>query len=145
MARTATLAPMSEVDDSRNHGDESRGAAIGRRMRALGMNYTSLGREARGTYRQTVKRAIENDPVVGAGTYELLEATLTRLEQQLGLGEGPDAFVSTEDQLIELEVTNEDGFRVVVKGPIRNADVLREQVRKILSDMSQAKRPPADQ
>lgn len=142
-----TLPVMEQVVEQAGSGEpETRGAAIARRMRALGMNYTSLGREARGMYRQTVKRAIENDPRTEEGTYELLETTLSRVEREWGHTDGPDIVVSTEDQLIEIEAEDtEGGFRFVVKGPVANADVLSAQVAKILADIRVHRRPPDGQ
>lgn len=137
---------MTQVESADPGNSESRGAAVGRRMRALGMNYTSLGKEARGMYRQTVKRAIENHPKVEVATYEILEATLDRLEVQLGHAGGPDVVVSTPEHLIEIEAEDtEGGFKFVVKGTVADADVLSAQVAKILADIRENRRPPTEQ
>lgn len=142
-AAAATLAPMAQMEQSDVPG-ESRGAAINRRMRALGMNFTSLGKEARGTYRQTVKRATEDNPTVEPGTYDILEATLDRLERQLGHAGGPDAVLSTEERLIEFEVSSDAGVRVVVRGPVTDAAALEAAVANLIRDMG-GKRPSGEQ
>lgn len=133
-ALAATLAPMGDADE------ETRGQAILRRMRRIGMTNTSLAKEARGMDRTTVSRAIRDDPTVTDTTYERLEGTLDRIEHELGYG-GPDAVMSTGAGLVEFEV---DGDHVIVKGPVADVDALAALVAKLIRNIRDATPPDVD-
>jgi transcriptional regulator with XRE-family HTH domain len=132
---TDTLAPVTIPPSS---GNKSRGAKIERRMEALTMTVADLAREAgeqgRDMSRKTVYRAFAGEPEVTDRTYKRLENALTRLEQDSGEG-SPDAILSTEQGLIEFEVTGDFGVRVVVKGPIENAAELEKSVARLIRDI----------
>lgn len=126
---------------------ETRGHAATRRMTALGLNYTTLGREAEGLDRQTVRRALADSPQTDRGTWRRIEDALTRLEADTGLAGGPDAVMSTTEGLVEFEVTGDFGVRVVVKGPIGQTDELERSVARLIRDIradDSRKLPPAD-
>jgi len=114
---------------------ETRGERAARRMNALGYNYSSLGKEAGGMNRQTVKRALTDWPKTGATTWRLIESALDRLERSHGMNGGPDAVMSTDEGLIEFEVSGDFGVRVVVKGPIGDADALERSVARLIRDI----------
>lgn len=125
MAATETAAIVLPV------AAETRGQAIERRMLALGMNYTSLGDQAGGLYRQTVKRATEDHPSTRPATYAQLEAALDRIEQETGQNEpglsGPQIVV----------VRLRDGDReVAVEGPVDNLEALEAAADRLLRRMS---------
>lgn len=122
------LTPMTTDEPA-----ETRGKAIRRRMSSLGLNTTGLAIEAK-LDRGTVGRAMKDTPTTQEATYDRIEATLDRLEHELGHG-GPDAVLSTEQGLIEFEVTGDFGVRVVVKGPIENAAELEESVARLIRDI----------
>lgn len=123
-----TLARVT--DDS----DESRGAAIERRMKALGMGPTELSRDAGGVSRKTIYRAMADDESVTDKTYQRLEGALSRVEADAGYG-SPDAVLSTEQGLIEVDVTGDFGVRIVVKAPVENADELEAMVARLIRDI----------
>ncbi|WP_310962102.1 hypothetical protein [Nocardioides terrisoli] len=114
-------------------GAQSRGEAIRRRMRRIGLTNSGLSKES-GVDRKTITRALDDVPQTQTATFERLEWTLDRLENELGHG-GPDAIMSTEVGLIEFEVTGDFGVRVVVKGPIENAAELEESVARLIRDI----------
>lgn len=129
IALAERLAPMTDDDTT----DDSRGGKIKDRMRSIGLTNKAMAKEAR-MDRQTVARAIVNDPATTRTTYERLEGCLDRLERELGHG-APDAVMSTEQGLIEFEVSGDFGVRVIVKGPIENATELEESVARLIRDI----------
>lgn len=114
---------------------ETRGQSAARRMRALGYNNSTFGREAEGMNRETVKRALADSPRTDPATWRRIEQTLDRLERTHGLDDGPDAVMSTDEGLIQFEVTGDFGVRVVVKGPIGDADALERSVARLIRDI----------
>lgn len=128
---TATLAPV-DTDDS-----ETRGQAIGRRMNALGMKAKDLAREA-DRNRSLLYRVLNDEPNVREDSYRAFELALDRMEYDGGLG-GPDAILSTEQGLIEFEVTADAlGLRVVVKGPVEDAAAIEAQVARLIRDVGKS-------
>lgn len=123
-----TLTPVVETN-----GEESRGQAIKRRMEALGMGPADLAKEA-DLSRGAVYRVIADEDGVQNKTYSACERALDRVEYELGHG-GPDAVLSTEQGLIEFEVTGDFGVRVVVKGPMENALELEESVARLIRNI----------
>jgi hypothetical protein len=128
--RAATLTPVGT-------DDETRGQAIGRRMRAIGMNPMDLAGEA-GRNRSLLYRVLKDEANVRDDSYRAFELALDRIEREHGHG-GPDAVLSTEQGLIEFEVTGDFGVRVVVKGPIENAAELEASVARLIRDIRETK------
>lgn len=125
--RAATLSPV--IGDS----EERRGQVVDRRMRNLGMKAKDLAAVA-GASRSLLYRVLRDDDGVREESYRLFERTLDRIEHEHGHG-GPDVVASTEQGLIEFEVSGDFGVRVVVKGPIENAAQLEEQVARLIRDI----------
>lgn len=123
----ATLAPMTDDET------ETRGGAIKRRMEALGMGAGDLAQEA-GISRGQVYRVFRDENNLREQSYTACERALERIEHEHGHG-APEAVISTERGLIEFEVTGDFGVRVVVKGPIENADELEASVARLIRDI----------
>jgi hypothetical protein len=69
-------------------------------------------------------------------TIESFEAALRDLvEHPEDIAEEPTHAVSSPEGLMEFEVTGDFGVRVVVRGPVGNADELEAAAAKILRDM----------
>lgn len=134
MSATALAERLRSV--TTDDAPETRGQAIKRRMLRLGFNQSTFAEETK-VDRGAIGRALRDQPGTSSFTYDRLEAALDRLEHEAGYG-GPDAVLSTEQGLIEFQVTGDFGVRVVVKGPIRNADVLEDQVARLIRDIRTA-------
>ena len=109
--------------------EESRGAAIERRLNALDVGFREF-EDKSGINRKTLKRAIEDDPTVRPNTYELIESWLDRTEaanSPVEEGDGGD--------IVEFRLTGNFGVDVVVKGPIRDQRALEESVARLLREM----------
>ena len=121
----ATLRPMKE----------DRGAAIGRRMKEAGMGPTDLAEYAK-VSRGLVYRVLGDREGVRDNSYTRLEHALDDFERDTGMDEGaPAAVMSTEEGLVEFEVTGDFGVRVVVKGPVRDAMELEASVARLIKDI----------
>ena len=125
--QTATLTPVS------GDGGERRGQVVDRRMRSLGMKAKDLATVA-GASRSLLYRVLRDEEGVREESYRVFENALDRIEREHGHG-GPDAVLSTEQGLIEFEVTGDFGVRVVVKGPIENAVELERSVARLIRDI----------
>lgn len=120
---------------------DPRGKLVERRMQDLGMGPTELAKEA-SVSRALVYRVIGDRDGVSENSYQRIEKALDRLEAEFGPG-GPDAMLSTEQGLVEFEVTGDFGVRVVVKGPVSDANELEAAVARLVRDIRD--RPPVEE
>jgi transcriptional regulator with XRE-family HTH domain len=116
-------------------GNTERAAKIQERLDALGISDREFA-ERSGIDRKALRRAANGESVRGS-TYTAIETWLTRLERETGdlepepLPEGFEYVGDPAERFIAFEV-GEGRTRVVVKGPIRDADLLREQAAKLV-------------
>jgi hypothetical protein len=110
--------------------EETRGAAIDRRLTDLGVGYREF-EERSGINRKTLGRAIHDDPTVRENTYNLIEDWLTATE---AANRGP-ADEGDGADIVEFRLTGNFGVDVVVKGPIRDQRALEESVARLLREM----------
>ena len=113
--------------------DSERGQRIQQRLDALRMTARQFN-EQTGLSRDTLRKAIAGDPSVRANTYEQIETKLDGFEKQAEGFEGLKGR-SPEDDLIEFELSGNFGVRVVVKGPIRDAEALEASVARLIREM----------
>lgn len=114
--------------------DSDRGAEIRRRYEKLGISYREWDKQT-GIARQTLLRAFENAPGTRESTYLAIESELTRLEDAIaGRGQLDVQPISDPDRgLVTFTVEGIYGAKsVVIKGPVENVDLLREQIDKLL-------------
>ena len=105
--------------------DETRGHAIRARRLAHGIKSVSALAKASGVSRDAVTAA--EDGTASTATYERLEAWLDRFEEESGADEPEDPHTVT------FTVEGLYGAaKVVVSGPVENADALRRQVEALL-------------
>jgi len=115
-----------------------RGQGIERRFDALGISDREW-HEQTGIDRKTLRRAIAGEERVRPSTYAAIEQALTKLEQRVGPTPLP---VPPElpPEFVEFDVKGEGGFHVVVKGPVKDAALLREQVGEIIRQIKRAEK-----
>jgi transcriptional regulator with XRE-family HTH domain len=113
-------------------GNTERAAKIQSRLDALGISDREFA-ERTGVDRKALRRAANGEAVRGS-TYVAIETWLTRLERETGdveveeLPEGFEYIGDPRQRFISFEVPD---ARIVVKGPIEDADLLREQAERI--------------
>lgn len=118
--------------DSAPVGNTERAAKIRERLDALGISDREFA-ERTGIDRKALRRAANGESVRGS-TYTAIETWLTRLERETGdlevepLPEGFEYVGDPSERFIAFEVKE---ARIVVKGPIQDADLLREQAERI--------------
>lgn len=110
----------------------SAGDSIRRRRHALGMTVKALAEQA-GVDRGRLA-AIEDGASARGSTIGAIEATLSRLEEEMG---GPYEEPPSSG-LVEFDVSGEGGFHIVVKGPVDDAEVIKRQVVDIILAMRKA-------
>lgn len=117
-----------------------RGARIERRMRLMGISQRAFAEHAH-INRATVKKAVEGDEGVLERNLLRIEAALAELEEEMG--------IETEDLVppaigaagpMTFQMTTPDGVEIIVSGPVEDADMLREQVTKLIEEFK-GKRP----
>lgn len=117
-------------DSSLVSDEESRGAAIERRLGELGVGFREFEAKT-GINRKTLGRAIHNDPTVRENTYKLIEDWIDTTEAAnrglMDQGVGAD--------IVEFRLSGNFGVDVVVKGPIRDKLALEESVARLLREM----------
>lgn len=133
MPAMALAERLRRVTTTDTGAPETRGQEISRRMRRLGLNQSEFSEESK-VDRGAIGRALRDDPRTSEQTYARLEGCLERLEHEVGYG-GPDVVLSTEQGLMEFEVTGDFGVRVVVKGPVANAEELEASVARLIRDI----------
>lgn len=116
--------------------EDTRGGAIKRRVEALGIGDREW-HEATGIDRKTLNRAIENVSTVRPSTYTAIEAELDKLEA-LKAGRPAARVIRSDDpgvDMMEVTVEGNFGVRAVVKGPVRDSDVIQSFVRDLMRGM----------
>lgn len=129
-----TMHAVADEADSAPVGNIERAARIQARLEALGISDREFA-ERSGIDRKALRRAANGEGVRGS-TYTAIETWLARLEREVGMDapELPEGFEYVGDpaeRFIAFEV-GEGLAKVVVKGPIRDADLLREQATKLV-------------
>lgn len=111
-----------------------------RRREKLGLSKSALAREAK-VNRDTLGD-IERGFGFQAATMEKLTRALDRLEAEAGFGvpSGPQPIGDPAERLVTFEVTDLDGYTFVVRGPIEDIEVLREQARALVHGSEMAKK-----
>ena len=125
---------VADTADSLPVGNRERADEIQSRLNALGISDREFA-ERSGIDRKALRRAA-NGESVRPSTYTAIETWLSRLEREVGMvpPDLPEGFQYVGDpaqQFISVEV-GEGPDRVVFKGPIESADILREQAAKVL-------------
>lgn len=116
-------------------GEDDRGAAIQRRIEALGVGDREW-HAMTGIARSTLHRAIRNDPGTKNSTYVAIEAYLDKLEaRNAGRTVAIPAPSLPPEGMIEFDITGDFGVHVVVKGPVTDAAEVRRQAMEIFRDI----------
>ena len=113
--------------------DSERGQRIQARLDALGMTARQF-QERTSISRDTLRKAVAGEASVRPNTYDLIESKLDQFERQAEGFEGLKASDPSED-LVEFELSGNFGVRVVVKGPIRDAEALEATVARLIREM----------
>ena len=96
---SSSMQAVESVAMTASGGNEERGEAIKKRRLALTIRSLRAFEEVSGLGRDTVGKAEAGDPTVRDGTYDAIEASLTRLEEAWGMDD-PDLVTSS----VELEL-----------------------------------------
>jgi transcriptional regulator with XRE-family HTH domain len=126
-----------EPDRLRNMNNEpvssraDRGARIERRMRLIGISQRAFAEHAK-ISRVTVKKAVEGDDGVLERNLIRIEEALDELEEEMGIE--PEEQLPASTGPLTFQMTTADGMEIVVSGPVEDADVLREQVTKLIQE-----------
>jgi transcriptional regulator with XRE-family HTH domain len=110
--------------------NEARGREITRRRLALGINTVSKFAEATGRDRQTITRAEQGG--ASDSTYTLLEAWLTRIEEETGLDDPPP---TSPIRVTFHDVTTSSIGEIIVEGPADQPDDLIATITRLLSEV----------
>jgi hypothetical protein len=114
-----------------NFGDgpanRARGEALRRRRLACGIKSVRELQQRSGISREAITSAEAGN--ASAATYERLDAWFTRQEA---------AGAHASSSLVEFEVHSDAGVRVVVRGPISDAEELERSVARIIQSIRQA-------
>lgn len=108
-----------------------RGAKIERRMRLIGVSQRAFA-EHTGISRATVKKAVEGDEGLLERNLRRIESALDALEDEMG--------IESESELpapagpLTFQMITPDGMEIIVSGPVEDADMLREQVTKLIEE-----------
>lgn len=129
---------MARLDREHSGVVSDEGDRVRARRERIGWDVVRLAAES-GVHRTTVA-AIED----GKG---FRRSSLTKIERALEHGEaetGLDVAVESpggphDSDLIEFDVSGDFGVHVIVKGPIRDADLLRRQVAELVREIRGAK------
>lgn len=128
----------SELAQSGAMGAE--GQRIEERRLRLKLNKSELAREA-DVHRDTLAD-IEAGKGFQAATLAKIDDTLTRLEEEAGLNVDPRR--EPETSMIEFEVSGDFGVKVVVRGPVGDADALERSVERLVRNIREAKNSEPD-
>lgn len=126
---------LSDEADSAPVGNAARAEKIQNRLQVLGISDREFA-ERTGLDRKALRRAANGEPVREV-TYTAIESWLTRLEREAGISaplpEGFEYVGNPAERFISVEVGEGDA-RVVFKGSVEDADVLREQALKLVEE-----------
>lgn len=114
-------------------GMSDEGTRVRQRRERLGMDKQDLANEA-GVNRNTVA-AIERGDSFNRTTLAKIERALDQLEQEAGINAPPPAAAEASSDLIEYDISGDFGVHVVVKGPVRDAELLQRQVLGIIREI----------
>lgn len=128
---------MARLDKEHSGVMADEGKRIRDRRSALGMSQEDLAREA-GVNRDTVG-AIENGLGFRRSSLTKIEEALSRIEKEAGM-DAPAVSGAEGSDLIEFDVTGDFGVHVVVKGPVRDAELLQRQVIGIIREIRRAEK-----
>lgn len=109
--------------------DESRGAAIQRRLDELGLSDREWHRET-GIDRKTLNRAIADEPSVRSSTYGAIESALDKIERRIRGGD-----IKPEGDLVTFKLSGNFGVEVTVQGPVANVEELEAAVERLIRKM----------
>lgn len=112
-----------------------RGAAITRRMKRMGISERELAKET-GISRATVNKAMNGDPSAQERKVLDIEAWLSDHEEEMDLDRDEQA----GPEPVVFRMTTPDGFEFTVSGAPEEADMMREQLLKVIADLK-AKNP----
>lgn len=113
----------------RDADDEARGAAIREQREVADMTLVQLAEET-GLSRQTIARAEGGH--ASKSTFRTLESFF-----ETEISGPPEGAAAASTGLIEFEVEGDGGYRVVVRGPIANAEDLERSVARIVETIRQ--------
>lgn len=122
-------------------GEDDRGAAIQRRIEALAIGDREW-HAITGIARQTLHRAIRNEPGTKKATYVAIEAFLDKLEAKrdgkpVALGSPP------KPNVVRYEVQGVYGAKaIIVEGPVESIAELEASVDRILRRMAREQGDP---
>lgn len=133
-AHSLAVGDNSENGHVRDTDNAARGATIKSRRESAGMTVVDLAGET-GVARQTIARAEEGQ--ASRSTYRQLEAWFDRFDEETGAN-------APTSEIIEFEVSGDFGVRVVVRGPITNAEDLERSVARIVRSIRQEGNPPTE-
>jgi len=141
---------MARVDREQSRYMSEVGAAVKQRRERLGLAIKELAEEA-GVSRDTISDLESGRKDFRQLTLSKVHRALDALEHEAGIDAPvPRNIPSTEGGLVELELTidmgeGEPDARAVVKGPIENLPMLREQleilVRRVRADLHKGDTP----
>lgn len=109
-----------------------RGARIERRMRLMKVSQRAFA-EHTGIHRNTIKNAVEGDEGVRERNLIRIEQALDALEEEMGIEPEEEAEAGAAGPLT-FQMITPDGVEITVSGPVEDADMLREQVTKLLQE-----------
>lgn len=108
--------------------DETRGHAIKRRRLALGIKSLRDFADKSGVDRAAITKAEDGNG--SEGTYDRLEAWLTKFEEEVGADD------STDEGYIEFRLSGVFGVdSIIVKGPIGDAAELEQTVARLVREL----------
>ena len=123
------MGKLGENVSVTNFGDVTaafaRGAELRRRRLAAGIKSVRELQQRSGISREAITSAEAG--TASAATYERLDAWLSRQEQSVA--------TLPSSALIEFEVQNDEGIRIVVRGPLSDAEMLERSVARIVRDL----------
>lgn len=109
----------------------SPGVQIAQRRTRLGMTLSALAREA-GVDRNILSKIEQGGGAHRDSTIGTLNATLDRLEAEMGMDVPAVSSVPTEEGMVEFLVAGNFGVSVTMKGPVRNIAELEEAVARLV-------------
>lgn len=94
--------------------------------------------EHSGIHRNTIKNAVEGDEGVRERNLRRIEEALDALEEEMGIEPEEETPTSAAGPLT-FQMTTPDGMEIIVSGPVEDADMLREQVAKLIEEFKRNK------
>lgn len=121
---------MVRKELAQSGGMSDEGKRITTRRERLKLNKSDLAREA-GVHRDTVTD-LEAGKGFQAATLAKVDEALARLEEEAGLTATPR---QSNPAVVEFEVSGDFGVRVVVRGPISDAEALERSVERLVRNI----------